>query len=530
MIRKFSLHNYKGFEDAELDLTNLNFFIGKNSVGKTAAISGLLFGAQVISMGGDSPLEMPLNGPLYSVYEPNALFNKSNSTPKFKISLETEKAIVFSSAASVSLGVVDVVLAVYDRAAEFLGRNDVVELLEDRHCRDLLEKIAEIKKKPWERSIHFTNIVTELLKKIRGTSIEEDFVCIKNEYKAALASSWAYLSIPYNLNELNLRNITVEGVYKKKQVLVSGLTVGDGSGLYLSYKFNHDKGYVVVRSSIESVKALMKRVPKSRFKIVEGNGVYDEPGGVGGLKIAKMAHAVYFDAVRSHNVRDVLRTLLHITPLRAHPKPYYSVYDGGSNYFDTYDDSFIVRLLDKNDSLLESINFWLRRLGHEVSVDVISSALRAVRVKSFDVQLNIVDVGFGVSQIVPILGICLAAPQGALIVVEQPEIHLHPAAQADLADFFIEIAKSGRRLIVETHSEALLRRVRRRLAEMINESGYDDVKRFVSIFGFERRDVGCVVNRVTIGDRGNFQLPREFLDYETEDVLGYFIAQERRRG
>lgn len=86
--------------------------------------------------------------------------------------------------------------------------------------------------------------------------------------------------------------------------------------------------------------------------------------------------------------------------------------------------------------------------------------------------VNLTDVGFGVSQILPVVVECFYAPHDSTIILEQPEIHLHPRVQASLADFFIEVIRSregGRdrriQLIVESHSEHFLRRLQRRIAE-----------------------------------------------------------------
>lgn len=86
--------------------------------------------------------------------------------------------------------------------------------------------------------------------------------------------------------------------------------------------------------------------------------------------------------------------------------------------------------------------------------------------------VNITDVGFGISQFLPVLVQCYYAPHSSVILIEQPEIHLHPSAQAWLADLFIDVShswESGRprkvQLIIESHSEHFLRRLQRRIAE-----------------------------------------------------------------
>jgi predicted ATPase len=81
-------------------------------------------------------------------------------------------------------------------------------------------------------------------------------------------------------------------------------------------------------------------------------------------------------------------------------------------------------------------------------------------------EVLITDVGFGVSQILPAIVLCYYAPEGSIIVLEQPEIHLHPAVQAGLTDVFIDAVKTRNiQIIFESHSEHLLKRLQRRIAE-----------------------------------------------------------------
>ena len=81
-------------------------------------------------------------------------------------------------------------------------------------------------------------------------------------------------------------------------------------------------------------------------------------------------------------------------------------------------------------------------------------------------EVRITDIGFGVSQILPVLVLCYYVPEGSIILLEHPEIHLHPSVQADLADVLIGVVnRRNVQIIVESHSEHLLRRLQRRIAE-----------------------------------------------------------------
>jgi len=95
-----------------------------------------------------------------------------------------------------------------------------------------------------------------------------------------------------------------------------------------------------------------------------------------------------------------------------------------------------------------------------------------VRTKGSVDMVDLPDVGFGVSQVLPVLVQLFYAPANSIIIMEQPEIHLHPRAQAALADVMIDAINSREngkdrniQLIIETHSEHFLRRLQRRIAE-----------------------------------------------------------------
>lgn len=111
-------------------------------------------------------------------------------------------------------------------------------------------------------------------------------------------------------------------------------------------------------------------------------------------------------------------------------------------------------------------DFIIEKIGNRQEYDV------KVKVKGSDSFVNIPDVGFGVSQVLPVIVELFYAPEKSVIFIEQPEIHLHPAAQAKLADVIIDainMSENGRKrniqVILETHSEHLLRRLQRRIAE-----------------------------------------------------------------
>ncbi len=127
------------------------------------------------------------------------------------------------------------------------------------------------------------------------------------------------------------------------------------------------------------------------------------------------------------------------------------------------------------------IAHWLQKIGliHEFDVNEIAagSNLYQARVRKDHAspEAMLTDVGFGVSQVLPALVLLYYVPEGSIVLMEQPEIHLHPFVQSGLADVILTVARTRNvQVIVESHSEHLLRRFQRRIAE--GETAPDDVK------------------------------------------------------
>ncbi len=123
-------------------------------------------------------------------------------------------------------------------------------------------------------------------------------------------------------------------------------------------------------------------------------------------------------------------------------------------------------------SFQEMIAHWLRemRLIKSFGIEEIApgSSLYQARVQKDNggPETMLTDVGFGVSQVLPVIVLLYYVPEGSIVLLEQPEIHLHPSVQSGLADVMLAVAKRRRvQIIVESHSEHLLRRFQRRAAE-----------------------------------------------------------------
>lgn len=208
-----------------------------------------------------------------------------------------------------------------------------------------------------------------------------------------------------------------------------------------------------------------------------------------------------YEAIASYNnthfltdlnlaLEHLLSRLYYVGPLREYPQRIYQwsgaepdhVGDRGARAVEALLASVDRRLSHSTETSLEPIqwivawwlkhmnlieDFEIRRIGNDASEW--SVFVRAIGSRA---EVRLTDVGFGVSQILPVIVECFYVKPNSTVIFEQPEIHLHPSVQADLADLLLEAlntqengAPRNIQFIIESHSEHFLRRLQRRIAE-----------------------------------------------------------------
>lgn len=180
--------------------------------------------------------------------------------------------------------------------------------------------------------------------------------------------------------------------------------------------------------------------------------------------------------------------------------------------------------------LKAAVNDWLAYMGVAEDVVAREEGVFGNRLQVTTPGLSkfhdLTNVGVGVSQVLPIVVSALLAPKTSLLIFEQPELHLHPRVQARLADFFLAIAKSGRQCILETHSEYLIERFRRRIAES-EEHGIEDV---LAIYFSEREQGETIFRSVPVTKYGSIvDWPRDFFDQSQIETSRILEAAARKR-
>ena len=179
----------------------------------------------------------------------------------------------------------------------------------------------------------------------------------------------------------------------------------------------------------------------------------------------------------------------------------------------------------------EMIAYWLRQMGmiHEFRIAEIAPGSNKWQVKvrtgKYGSEVPLTDVGFGVSQVLPVITLLYYVPEGSTVILEQPEIHLHPLAQAELADVIINVAiHRNVQVVLESHSEHLLLRLQRRIAEGLISA--DDVR----LFFCDSRNGSSRAEALRLDGFGNIEnWPEKFMGDAFTETAEAELARIKRR-
>ena len=226
---------------------------------------------------------------------------------------------------------------------------------------------------------------------------------------------------------------------------------------------------------------------------------------------------------------EAIGNLYFVGPIRENPKGLYSIgFEQDPKYVGATGSNFASVLLHENKikkyilpyneedsiSLWEALNEWSSHLNIASAIEVSHATSFGIKVSVSDTQnktADIMNVGIGTSQVLPVLITGLLSEKNETLVFEQPELHLHPFSQSRLADFFIALIKHGRKIIVETHSESFILRLR---YHVLKENCGKDL---IAINFFQNRQ-GTKVSLCNISGYGNIDYPDDFRD-ETQELL-----------
>jgi predicted ATPase len=244
----------------------------------------------------------------------------------------------------------------------------------------------------------------------------------------------------------------------------------------------------------------------------------------------------------------VLKSLYYVGPLREYPKRLYLWSGEIPDHVGLKGERAIEAILAAGDRRFN----WRPKAKTKTLPELVAERLRDMDlIRHFEVQplgknrkeyevlvqtgsrmpeVKLTDVGFGVSQVLPVIVECFYVPAGSIVIFEQPEIHLHPRVQADLADVFVDAIRAREdgaarhcQFIIESHSEHFLRRLQRRIAE--KDIGPDEA----ALYFVRSGATGAHLEALDVDEYGNIRnWPEGFFGDEMEDLVARAEAQAQR--
>jgi predicted ATPase len=507
MLTKISLKHYKAFEDASVEIKPITILLGANSVGKSSIIQLFLMLQQTGKAGLKSyKSALKLYGGYVNLGDATNLFRKK----------DTSKPV------SISFNINDSNLRTFLNTSFLDSFIRVFQLLPMIFP---LKGLAELREKPFKNRTEFSNYLEKIINVISKSTLKGDyrkeigmFVRHRNEFpipqltkdnKGEFIEAYDFLNdfpkkiktdnfqVTYELiltesNNLKISNFTV----KQEDLLIIEMICGD------SFKINSD----LIKTN-ENIDAEIKNL-----FLVE-NTIFNSFAQLNNDNLSSVSLKasiiiqiinIFQNEIRKQFSEDSIN---YVSPLRAHPKRYYMLDKAKVNLtLDTLDGDAITEVLKDNKNVTKNVNQWLNKFGIEVDVRGFKEVIHHLVVKQNNVDIT--DVGFGISQILPVIIQGFLSNNGSTTIIEQPEIHLHPKMQADLADLFIDIVNNnkGKKLIIETHSEYLLKRLRRRISEGTISANQVSI----CLFNPQTKESGANINNLEIAEKGFFDWPIDF--------------------
>lgn len=485
MLTKLHLINYKSYKDSEIEIKPITIFCGGNSSGKTSIIKSILLMKQSFEASGNNYLL--INGP----YTNNGLYDdlcrKSVDENTDEMSISASYSITPSNN---SFRDICKSLGMSSRSNHFCSfQIDSSFKFKKNHD---FPQIGEIKETSVKFTLHFSDQATNYTNQSRVSEIRIAQCLDQTHYTIDLFSfpiplySKSKEEYPFIFFDRSWDKCTC---YFRGMQLVSlykdSLSKKDTSALPILYTL-----FRVLSSELDKTKYIgpLRETPQRQYSLQD---ICSDIG------------------VKGENTANFL-----------------------GQFYNRSVDTFLPNCISKETTTLgNAVKEWATFLGIE-KLTIDNSDIPGVKITQINIgDQNIVDVGFGISQVLPILVEGLSIHTGDTLILEQPEIHLHPKMQMEMTDFLISLAKQEKNLIVETHSDHVINRLVRRALE---DSA---LKNIIQIYFIEKDFSNCsTLTKVDIDETlGIDNAPIGFFDQyasETNQILksGYSNMKSRLRG
>jgi len=538
-IENLQLVNFKSFKQLDFSLRKINIIMGPNNSGKSNILRSMLLLKQTFTSSLTSSLL--LNGNILSLGSFKDItynFNEKDIILKLIIDIRKNKIyetlIRFNSELS-SLKELNCQF-VYSFDAEL----DTIILKEFR-LLDKSEKNTIFKSliKPEDIIINNKtrlNFLEELEQSQKNLLNElKEFINFFESFTKELKIKKKYEDFRYRIPSFSSKRI-LDKIIDKLEIFKFDFYI-DNTSFLPELKISEE-------SELD-----MEFIKRLRYELAEPYFPHIKPGDNVDVKVKSLirrtnAFLNKFDSVFAlsrllttiqQNFKEYFQNLFYIGPLRESPERYYPILgeiakDVG--FRGEYVPQLLKMIKEKTqyNEFNEKINYWLKNFEMVSKVIIgkykeIPELISIICEEYFSgVQTNLNDMGFGTSQVLPIIIEGFLILPNSVLIVEQPEIHLHPKAQSTLGDLFIEIAKDDKILIIETHSEHLIRRIQRRIAE--NEISNDEVIFYYVTMNNE----GSQLQKLDLNEDGYIkEIPDGFFEEDYKEVFKHLMSVAKKK-
>jgi len=574
MIQKISFQNYKAFEKGEIKLKPITILLGANSVGKSSIIHFLLM-LQQTANSTDYKSALRLHGENISMGECKNIFRNQITSNNIVIDFEFKNENLKELLKKRLLNDFTSQLSQYIQFSFQFSPKEVNESLLKNELNKFINKKGEINKKLYNSKEDFQKLIkvikylnnnkSKLKSKKQPNSLGfyyqkygENFI-LNNEKLLELYNFLVEVeNIKNDLFNLSfeLRNVK----FKKENVLkMRSVSLMNNNKQILRIKFylnrskTEYKNIAIMSNFANGQKLFNSKTKKDFLKLIDFNTTIFSwlrlPRDISRyLYRNKNIYLYNFD---SEEYSITTRTLIqimgqavvsvkdefkkqfvnHVNPLRAYPQRYYSLDKANIHTtLNSLDGNSLTEILKENTIVRNKVNTWLKTFKLQVNVSTLQDVIHKLKIRQHSLDLDITDVGFGISQILPVIVQSFLSSEDSLTMIEQPEIHLHPKMQAELADLFIDVTQenlSGKKhLLIETHSEYLLRRLRRRISEG-KISAQDVAIYFIAKPKGEKSS--AKIQEKKVSENGFFEWPQDFYAKELIEDTTEFLKQSIRK-
>lgn len=527
-MNPITFKNYKAFDNAKLSISPITILLGTNSSGKTSIFNLLLALDQTFGLDKTYNSALRINGPKVSMGEDINIIRDRKYQNILTIKFDLERK--------------DVEKVIHKKYYTLLWSLNI--LLNQIGKKNNITKLSTYKSiihNLDEEEIH-SNLEPDFFVSLLTNTLSTDFLLNNGDLPQDISDLKKYLN--------GLADSLKQCIKLKETIIKS---INESKNLQFGYQLHRKprgKKVLVKENSLivngEKLIVIDVEAQKISYLGTDKIEIFLEktsPISYSGLKInpsdleSKEPNIVekFFWEVMNGLYEIVKKDfapgmLNHVSPLRAHPQRYYLLDE--SNFVTTLDANRgvdLAEILKLNKDLKEKVNKWLKQFGLAADVQELSELINKIKITQNKLKLDITDVGFGISQVLPIITQCYLSKPGSTTLIEQPEIHLHPKMQAELADMFVEAALpttkklKPRNFIIETHSEYLLRRLRRRIAE--GKISANDVSiYFIQPRGGDNEN-GAVLQKIKIEENGDIPWPKDFYSVGMEDEIAFAQAK-----